>query len=269
MKKRRAITIYRHRERPAMAGGPQGSGKDHYKSDKTALDKLLKIAPKLSVAVSENRAFLGRAVTVASQLGTRQFLNLGSDLPTLDGISVTDIARRYHSDARVVYVDPAEQVAAHGRVLRARDSGVLIVHEDARGPDQVLRAAAELLDFRKPICLIATAVAHFWSDEDNPAHILHHYMGAFPAGHLILSHACGEEMSSENFRAACEEAFAPIYPRSQAEISNLLEGLTLLKPGLVEASQWRDIRKVDVGEAYFLAAVAKIGGDGQLRREPA
>ncbi|WP_433435394.1 SAM-dependent methyltransferase [Nonomuraea sp. CA-141351] len=236
-------------------------GKDH--PDRIAFEKLLKIEPRLPVAMSENRAFLGRAVMAASLLDIKQFLNLGSGLPSPDGISVTDVARRYHPDARIVHVDVAELVAVYGRALLARDDNVLVVHEDARDPDRMLKQAAELLDLEEPACIIATAVAHFWADSDDPAGVLRHYMRAFPAGYLILSHACGEEMSPDDFaqlRATYEEAFASIYPRTRAQIVTFLDGLEPLEPGLVEASQWRnDDRQIDVGKAYFLAAVAGFG----------
>ncbi|MEU4229638.1 SAM-dependent methyltransferase [Nonomuraea sp. NPDC026600] len=172
------------------------------------------------------------------------------------------MARRYHPDARVVHVDVAKLVAVHGRALLARDPDVLMVHQDARDPERVLKEAFELLDPDKPVGLIATAVVHFWQDSDDPAGILRYYMQEFPAGYLLLSHACGEKMPSKDFaklRAAYEEAFAPIYPRDHAGVATFLEGVDTLEPGLVEASRWRDDRKVDVGDAHFLVAVAAFG----------
>jgi hypothetical protein len=237
-------------------------GKDHCQIDKVAFEKLLKFAPLLAVAMSENRAFLSRAVMAASLLDIDQFLNLGSGVPSPYGISVTDVARRYHSDARVVHVDVAELVVVRGRALLARDDRVLMVHQDAHDSGRVLKEAAELLDFRKPVCILATALLHFWPDSDDPASVLRRYMAAFPAGYLVLSHAYGEQMPPDRYaqlRTYYEEAFAPIYPRTRAEVASLLDGLELLTPGLVEASQWRCDRQIDVGYAYFLAAVAAFG----------
>ncbi|SPL88440.1 unnamed protein product [[Actinomadura] parvosata subsp. kistnae] len=238
-------------------------GKDHYEEDKAGFQELTEVAPLLPIAVSENRHFGFRGVTAAALGGVDQFLNLGLGFPTPDGISIADVIRPHQPLARVVHVDASQVVASHGRAMLARVDNVSMVHADAREPDLVLKEAAELLDLSKPLCIVATALLHFWPDEQEPAAVLYEYMRAVPAGYLVLSHACGEEMDALRYaqlRSIYQRRFAPIYPRTRAEVAAMLHGLDVLEPGLVEASQWRsNDRRIDVGDAYFLAAVAKFG----------
>ncbi|GAA4912759.1 hypothetical protein GCM10023334_012350 [Nonomuraea thailandensis] len=154
-------------------------------------------------------------------------------------------------------------MAVPDRAMLARVDNVLLVHADARDPARVLNEARELLDESKPVCIVATALLHLWRNDENPAGVLHEYMRAFPAGYLVFSHCCWDKVEPAKLarlRAIYQRYFMPIYPRTAAEIAVMLDGLDVQEPGLVEASQWRsNDRRIDVGDAYFLAAVAKFG----------
>ncbi|MEV0589426.1 SAM-dependent methyltransferase [Nonomuraea sp. NPDC050310] len=245
-------------------------GKDHRASERDLLDSLVEILPQLTAAARANVDFIHRAVAAVAELGVDQFLDLGCGMPSPTGDTVLQTARRFHPHARVVYVDNDEQVAVHGRALLAVPDQAIMVETDARDTDEVLKQAAELLDFSKPVGIIAAALAHFWPETVEPAQVLGRYTAVFPAGFVIFSHACGDRLSATALQkaiAAYQQA-APIYPRSAEQIAEFLTGYDVLEPGLVEASWWRPPADSgeDVGNAQFLAAVAAFGPYNEIPR---
>ena len=150
-------------------------GKSNFAADRALAEKMLQGAPDLRIAARENRAFLGRAVQyLAGEAGVRQFLDIGTGLPTAD--NVHEVAQRIAPESRVVYADNDPMVLAHARVLLASapEGRTAYVHADLRDPAQILTdpQVRDVLDFDRPIALVLVAVLHFLPDEDKPAEVV-------------------------------------------------------------------------------------------------
>src|SRR6266498_3578753 len=239
-------------QRPAPAGidtsVPNGAriydymlgGKDHFQADEAAAEQMIAANPAAPRTARANRAFLGRAVRfLAEDAGIRQFLDLGTGLPTQQ--NVHEVAQAAAPDARVVYVPV---VVMHARALLATTDKVTVVQGDLRRPDEILAhpATRKLIDFEQPMAVLLVAILHFVPDEEDPAGIVARLRDAMaPGSYLVVSHTANE--SPDEVMAAAQQGFrlagAPLTPRTRAEISRLLEGFDLVDPGLVEVSQWR------------------------------
>src|ERR1700759_3901334 len=154
-------------------------GKDNYAVDRVAAAEVLKAYPESELTARANRAFLGRAVRyLAADAGIRQFLDIGTGIPTAG--NTHQVAQRIAPESRVAYVDYDPVVLAHARALLTStgEGATEYIQADLRQPLKVLDAAARLLDFTKPVALLLVAVLHFIPDEDNPARLLAAYRAA-------------------------------------------------------------------------------------------
>ncbi len=253
-------------KQPSIARTYDGflKGKEHYLDEDAVVDELLGILPQLQKAALANAAFVPRAIHAASEHGVRQFLNLGCGLPSTTGSTTLEIARQVQDDPRVVYVDNDRQVAVHGRALLEAEDSAIMVEADVRDSDVVLAEASRLVDFDLPVAVIAAAIAHFWTDQDDPGAVLRRYVDRCSAGgFVIFTHARGDLLPRDLLGegVAAYAKIAAIYPRSIEAIAGFLDGFELLEPGLVEASQWRPRHELkdEVGPAHCLAAVARFG----------
>jgi S-adenosyl methyltransferase len=217
-------------------------GKDNFPADRAAADQLLAAAPQTRVGARENRAFLQRAIRfLAGEAGIRQFLDIGTGLPTQG--NVHEIAQQVTPDARVVYVDNDPIVHVHANALLAGDNTAAIL-ADLREPDTILGSpkVRRLLDFDEPMAVLLGAVLHFIRDEEDPAGIVTRLLDAIvPDSYLVLSHGTGDldlERSAKATRVY-ERAAAPLVLRSLADIAKFFNGLELVDPGLVQLSLWR------------------------------
>ena len=185
-----------------------------------------------------NRAFLGRVVHfLAVERGIRQFLDIGSGLPTAS--NVHEIAQAAAPDARVVYVDNDPVVVLHAQaILEDRSKGVAAVRGDLRDPAGIAASPAvrELIDFSQPVAVLLFAVLHFVPDADDPGALLAWFRDAMaPGSALALSHITDENLDEEARRAGravYQGTSAPIVPRSRAQIEGLFDGLDLMPPGV-------------------------------------
>lgn len=222
-------------------------GKDNFKIDRDRGDAIREAFPGITTSVRTNRAFLDRAVWLLTRdLGVRQFLDIGTGLPTVDPTHV--VAQRLAPESRIVYVDNDPMVLSHARALldNCTPTGVLAyIDADLRKPDVLLHNPdlTQHLNFNEPIALLLVAVLHFISDKLDPYGIVATLVDALPAGsYLVLSHATREYLSDaqvaqveEADRAAgIEFAF-----RDRAQVIRFFEGLELLEPGVVPTSEWR------------------------------
>jgi SAM-dependent methyltransferase len=222
-------------------------GKDNFAADRSAAQQLIAASPDIAGIVRDNRAFIGRAVRyLAVQAGIRQFLDLGSGLPTQ--LNVHEMAQRIAPDARVVYVDVDPVVFLHGQALLARGDGVAIVRADLRKPSDVLRhpEVLRLLDLTQPVAVVFASVLHFVSDEDEPHRIIAEYRDQLaPGSHLAISH--GASATPEEDPTGVVDAFTSVYRRASAqlhvrsvpEIQRFFDGFDLLDPGVVWMAEWR------------------------------
>ena len=216
-------------------------GKDNFAADRASGDAVVAIFPSIRTAVIENRYFLRRAVTLlAGELGIRQFLDIGTGLPSAD--NTHEVAQRIAPESSVVYVDNDPLVMVHARALLTAAPGAgptSYVEADVRDPERILREAAKVLDFSRPIGLMLIAVLHFIADEEDPHGIVSRLVSALPSGsHLVLSHSTGDYLSPAAVHAF-RTGVIPVYLRSRGDVTRFFDGLDVLDPGVVSISGWR------------------------------
>ncbi len=221
-------------------------GKNHFAADRATAEEVLKHSPYVPVAARENRAFLGRAVSfLAGEAGIRQFLDIGTGLPTTS--NVHEVAQRVEPSSRVVYVDNDPQVLTHAQALltSSPEGRTAYIHADLRSPAAILSSPAvrSVLDLSQPVALMLLAVLHFVADEERPAEIVAALLDALPSGsYLVASHITAEHNASGS--AAGQRAYrsggVPMHPRDSGEFADIaFPGLRLLPPGVVLVSEWR------------------------------
>jgi hypothetical protein len=244
-------------------------GKDNFPADREIAEQMLAIAPVAREVVEDNRKFLRRAVEVLADAGARQFIDLGSGLPTQG--NVHEIAQAAAPGSRVVYVDNDPMVVAHSRALLAGDNTVAI-EGDLRQPDKVLGhpEVRELIDFGQPVALLLLAILHFVPDDEDPFGIVARYRDALPAGsHLAISHGTRDipqrpDLSPEEMAdmgAKVEQLYqlttASLVTRTRAEVERFFDGLELLEPGVVEIQRWRPDGRSSLLPGGFYGGVAR------------
>ncbi|MEU6713358.1 SAM-dependent methyltransferase [Nonomuraea sp. NPDC046802] len=223
-------------------------GKDNYEIDRQVAAMALKIAPDAPEAAQANREFLRRTVRhLAAEVGIRQFLDIGSGLPTQG--NVHEIAQAAAPGARVVYVDHDPIVLVHGRALLAVDDTTAIVHADAREPAKILEdpKVRALIDFGQPVGLLMFGILHHLSDEENPGEVLGRLVAPLASGsHVAVSHFHnpGEALPEVSKQARTAEKLFNEHLgtgrwRTREEVLAYFDGLELLEPGLVPLPEWR------------------------------
>jgi hypothetical protein len=226
-------------------------GKDNYAVDREAGDKVAAMLPSIVAQARADRAFLGRAIGyLAGEAGIRQFLDIGTGLPTAD--NTHEVAQRVAPRSRIVYADNDPLVLAHARaLLTSTPEGVCdYIEGDLREPDKILAQAARTLDFAQPVALMLLGILHHISDTDEAYAIVRQLMAALvPGSFLAINHS-----TSAVHGAAMEEAVAhwnrvgtpPMTLRTPQQIARFFEGLDLLEPGVVSCSRWRpDLSPLD------------------------
>ncbi|MGW0770079.1 SAM-dependent methyltransferase [Streptomyces sp. NPDC002676] len=221
-------------------------GKDNYEVDQQVGEHVAGMFPVIRAVARADREFLGRAVRyLAAEQGIRQFLDVGTGLPTVD--NTHEIAQRIAPESRIVYVDNDPIVLVHARsLLTSSPEGVTdYVDADVRDPDTIVLRAADTLDLTRPVGVMMLGILNFVLDTDEARDIVRRLMAAVPSGsHLALTHPTYDaDVGGEGNIAAMEfwnaHATPPITARSRDEIASFLDGLELVEPGLVPCSQWR------------------------------
>jgi S-adenosyl methyltransferase len=217
-------------------------GKDNFAVDRDAAERVLVVAPDQRQLARANRAFLIRAVRVLAEAGIRQFIDLGTGLPTSP--SLHEVARTADPAARVVYVDKDPIVKVHNDALLATDENITSLLADVREPDGVLAdpQLRRLIDFTEPVGLMCVAVLHVVADEHDPAQIIASFRRRLPAGsHLALSQFAADSEPDAMAELRTVAAGTPVetYFRSREEIRGFFGDFEFLPPGLVEVQAWR------------------------------
>jgi hypothetical protein len=221
-------------------------GKDNFAADRALGDAIIKAVPSTVFGARANRAFLGRAVRyLATEAGIRQFLDIGTGIPTAD--NTHEVAQATAPDSRVLYVDNDPIVLAHARALMTSHpvGSTAFIHADLRDPDKILNdpKLRATLDLGRPVALMLIAVLHFLTDGDNPQGIVRTLLDALPSGsYLTITHLTADFVSPEEAavaEAAGRDAGVTYAPRSQAEITEFFSGLDLVDPGVVPLLAWR------------------------------
>jgi hypothetical protein len=235
-------------------------GHENFAADRIAALKVIEAAPEAPVLAKENRKFLGRAVKfLAGEAGIEQFLDLGTGLPTRG--NVHQVARQMNPGARVIYVDHDPMVLAHSRALKT-GPGTAVIQADMRDPDTILNHAdtRRLIDFKRQVAILFVAVLHFIPDADHPHAIVTRFLdAAAPGSYLGLTHVTTDP--SPQTAAQVQSVYAgttnQAAPRPSAGILSFFDGLDLIEPGLLPASQWRPDEPVhdDPAKGWILAGV--------------
>jgi hypothetical protein len=220
-------------------------GKDHFAADRSAGDATIAVYPGIQQSAQANRAFLTRTVRHLVQAeGIRQFLDIGTGLPTAD--NTHEVAQAAAPDSRVVYVDNDPLVLAHARALLTSSAGGATAYLDAdlRDTGKILEQAAATLDFSRPVAIMLIAVLHYIPDLGQARDIVARLLGAVPAGSfLVVSHAGRDLFPAEI--AAFERNLNQHLPgdqhvaRTRDEVALFFEHTTPLAPGVVRVSEWR------------------------------
>jgi hypothetical protein len=241
-------------------------GKDNYASDREAARQVLAAMPNVLEFTRANRRLLSRAVTMMAARGVRQFLDIGSGLPTQE--NVHEVAQRAAPDSRIVYVDNDPIVLTHARALLADNPLTTVVQADLRDPEGLLDdpGIKAWIDFDQPVGLLLLAILHFVPDEDRPAEIVARLRAPLaPGSYLVISHGHKGEISrnvEDQVRSAYGRTGAgDIIPRGVDEVTALFEGTELIGPGLVQVADWRpDGEPIppDMSSPGFLAGVGRV-----------
>ena len=218
-------------------------GKDNFAADREAARQAMAAFPGVIRGVKANRAFLGRAVSfLAADVGVRQFLDIGTGLPTVD--NTHEVAQRIAPESRIVYADNDPIVLAHARALLTGTAGTTsYVEADLRDTEKVLTYAARHLDFGQPIAVILLGILQLIPDADDPFAIVDLLIDAVcPDSYLVVSHPTGdidtEAMTEMARRLNARSAPAQMTLRTHAQISHFFDRLELAEPGLVPVNRW-------------------------------
>jgi S-adenosyl methyltransferase len=242
-------------------------GKNHFAADRELAEKVFAAKPSARIAGRENRKFLRRAVNfLAGEAGVRQFLDIGTGLPTTG--NVHEVAQAVAPSSRVVYVDNDPLVLAHARALLTStpEGRTAYIHADFRDPDAILSAPAarDVLDFSQPVALMIVSLLHFIPDEEKPAEIIATLLDALPSGsYLVASHVTAEHDPGgwEPGLKAYQESGIMGQIRDSREFAELaFSGLELVPPGIVLVSEWRpddDGPRPTPAEVSFYGGVAR------------
>lgn len=218
-------------------------GKDNFKADRDLADLVLSVLPETREATRMYRRMVSRFVEYLVGQGIRQFLDLGSGLPTHQ--NVHEVALRLAPDARVVYVDNDPVVCAHGRALLAEPERVIMLQADAHKPAEILNHpdVRELLDLDQPVALLMLYFLHQIRDEQDPQGFVAAYRDALaPGSFLAISHAAGDTAPERTAQLIelYQHANTPFCPRSRQELLEFFGDFELIPPGLANGvvTEW-------------------------------
>ena len=219
-------------------------GKDNFAADRDAGDRVIEAMPLMGAVARAGRAFLAAAVHyLAAGMGVRQFLDIGTGLPTAS--NTHEVAQQVGPESRIVYVDNDPIVLTHARALLTSDArgATAYIDADLRDTGKILAEARNTLDFEQPVALMLLAVLHFIPDRDDPYGIVADLLRPLaPGSYLVVSHA-SSDIRAEGLPDATQRynrsSAVSIHGRSKAEVTRFFDGLDVVEPGVVPLGQWR------------------------------
>jgi S-adenosyl methyltransferase len=219
-------------------------GKDNFAADREAGDRVIAVMPSIDTAARAGRAFLAAAVHyLAAGMGIRQFLDIGTGLPTAS--NTHEVAQKVGPESRIVYVDNDPIVLTHARALLTSDARgqTAYVDADLRDTGKILSEAGNVLDFSQPVAVMLLHVLHFIPDGDDPYGIVAKLMEPMPSGsYLVLAHTTAD-LGTPGLQEAAERynqsSSVKVTLRSKAEVARFFEGLELVEPGITPVGVWR------------------------------
>jgi hypothetical protein len=216
-------------------------GKDNFAVDRELGEALRSANPGIAAVAQAQRRFLIQAVTLlAGEVGIRQFLDIGTGLPTAD--NTHEVAQRVAPTSRIVYVDNDPLVLAHARALltSSPEGQTAYIDSDVEDPERILSGAARTLDFGKPVALTMIGILGNVADYAEARSIVERLLDAVPSGsYLAVSDGTSTSAQSVESQRVAKQNGHPYHLRTPDEIGGYFEGLELLEPGVVSTSQWR------------------------------
>ncbi|MFI0355253.1 SAM-dependent methyltransferase [Actinomadura sp. 9N407] len=241
-------------------------GKDNFAADRRAADQVVAAMPNVLEFTRANRRLLSRAVTMLAERGVRQFLDIGSGLPTQE--NTHEVAQRAASDAQVIYVDNDPIVLVHARALLADNPLTTVVQADLLEPQGILDhpEVKARIDFDQPVAVLLLAILHFIPDEARPAEIVSTLRAPLvPGSHLVISHGhrgrVTQEIETQVRSAYGRTGARDIIPRGPEEVMAFFDGTELVGSGLVQVADWRpdgDPFEPDMSRPGFLGGVGRV-----------
>ncbi|MFA1542577.1 SAM-dependent methyltransferase [Actinomadura monticuli] len=237
-------------------------GKDNYPVDREAGDKVFQIFPGMVDMTRHSRHMLTRVVRyLAGEAGIRQFLDIGTGLPTMD--NTHEVAQRVAPTSRIVYVDNDPLVLLHARaLLNSRPEGATdYIEADVRDPDVIIAEAARTLDFSRPTALMLMGILGLVSDYDEARSIVDRLRAVLAPGSYVAVYDGTDTDPAyveaiRNYNAA--SGAVAYTPRSPEQIAGYLDGLELVEPGVVTVTRWRP-EPSPWGEAPEVACAGGVG----------
>jgi len=219
-------------------------GKDNYPVDREVGDRIEEMLPDIATQARADRTFLGRVVRyLAGEAGVRQFLDIGTGLPTVD--NTHEVAQRVAPESKIVYVDNDPLVLVHARALLTSSSegATDYIHADMRDPEGIVAGAEQTLDFGRPIAITMLGVLWHVLDNDEAYSIISRLMGPMPSGsYLAINHptleVTGEKMATA-IKYWNQYGKPPGTHRTPAEIARFFDGMELVEPGVISITRWR------------------------------
>jgi hypothetical protein len=219
-------------------------GKDNFAVDRELAQKILGVLPDTADVCRDNREFLQRAVRfLAGEAGIRQFLDIGSGLPSMG--NVHEVAQGAAPGARVAYVDYDPVVLSPARALLAKGKDVVVAEGDLRSPEAIMadERVRQLIDFSQPVAVLLVAVLHFVTAADRPYDAVRTLVDALaPGSYLVLTHSTPDDVAddvTEAMKGVYSNASAQVAPRTFEEVARFFDGLEPAEPGLVNVTLWR------------------------------
>jgi S-adenosyl methyltransferase len=239
-------------------------GYHNFAVDREFVERAEELMPGAISSVYANRAFVRRAVRWLVNAGLRQFLDIGSGIPTLG--NVHEVAQRMAPESRVIYVDIDPVAVAHSGAILADNPGTRVLWGDLRRPAEILYHPDVLgfLDFSQPVAVLLNAVLHFVSDDDDPAGILAQVRDALVAGsHLTITHGTPvpqRASEQERVRRLYQSTPTSVHFRTREQIRHMLADWELVEPGLVPVTDWRPDSDDDgvPPQPAILGAIARV-----------
>ncbi|GAA4262671.1 SAM-dependent methyltransferase [Dactylosporangium darangshiense] len=224
-------------------------GKDNFAADRESGDAIARVYPAIRTTALENRAFLQRAVRfLTREAGIRQFLDIGTGIPTAD--NTHEVAQSIAPDSRIVYVDNDPIVLTHARALltSTAQGATAYIDADLRDPASIMsnESLVKTLDLQQPVALMLIAIVHFLFDEDRPYETVGRIVDALPAGsYVVMTHGTSDFVPKELREYGEAEVRAgrlklDAVGRSRDEVAKFFDGLEVVEPGVVPIVEWRN-----------------------------
>jgi trans-aconitate methyltransferase len=216
-------------------------GRDNFDADRKAARQLISVSPVMAEVAPASRAFHGRAVRFVTEAGIRQFLDIGTGLPTAG--NTHDVAQALAPESRIVYVDNDQIVLSHARaLLTSSEEGVTsYIDADARDPEAIISQAGATLDFSQPVAVILIDILNFIQGADTVSRILRMLLDALTPGSFLVVMQPASDLDPSLATAAVrwnQIAPTPVVLRERAEVASWTDGLELIEPGVVQVHQW-------------------------------